>query len=82
MSRSLSSLVAISLDIATERESGVPITVHAWHLPVTESLCSRQNKAVDMSNIQKFDLREWLVPPILLPMMFGLVLAGAIILQW
>ncbi len=35
-----------------------------------------------MSNIQKFDLREWLVPPILLPMMFGLVLAGAIILQW
>jgi len=58
------------------------ITVHAWHLPVTESLRSRHNKAVDMSNIQKFVLREWLVPPILLPVMFGLVLAGAIIFQW
>jgi hypothetical protein len=81
MSRSLS-FVAISLDIAPERESGAAITVHAWHLPVTESLRSRRDKAVDMSGIQKFDLREWLVPPILLPVMFGLVLAGAIIFQW
>lgn len=81
MSHSLS-FVAFSLDIATERESGVPITVHAWHLPVTESLCSRHNKAVDMSSIQKFDLREWLVPPILLPVFFGLVVAVAVIVQW
>jgi hypothetical protein len=81
MSRSLS-FAAISLDIATERESGVPIIVRAWHLPVTESLRSRHHKAVDMSDIQKFDLREWLVAPILLPVMFGLVLAGAVIFQW
>jgi hypothetical protein len=33
------------------------ITDRAWHLPVTESLRSRHNKAVSMSNIQKFDLR-------------------------
>jgi hypothetical protein len=35
-----------------------------------------------MSNIQKFDLRAWLVPPILLPLLFGLVVAGAVIVQW
>jgi hypothetical protein len=74
--------VAISLDIAPERASAVSITVRAWHLPVTESLRSRHDKAVDMSNIQKFDLREWLVPPILLPLLFGLVIAGAVIIRW
>ena len=71
-------LVTISLDIAAERASVVRITVHAWHLPVTESLRSRHS----MSDIQKFDLREWLVPPILLPLFFGLIIAGAIIIQW
>ncbi len=35
-----------------------------------------------MSNIHKFDLRDWLVPPILLPLLFGLVVAGASIVQW
>ena len=35
-----------------------------------------------MSSIQKFDLREWLVPPILLPLLFGLVIAGAVVIQW
>jgi hypothetical protein len=58
------------------------ITDRAWHLPVTESLRSCHNKAVSMSNIQKFDLREWLVPPILLPLLFGLIIAGAVIVQW
>ena len=75
------SFVAFSLDIATERESGVPITVHAWHLPVTESLCSRHNKAVDRP-ASRIYLREWLVPPILLPVFFGLVVAVAVIVQW
>ena len=28
-----------------------------------------------MSNIQKFDLREWRAAPILLPLLFGLVMA-------
>ena len=72
----------ISLDIAAERASGAVITVHAWHLPVTESLHSRHRKAVSMSEIQKFDLREWLVPPIMVPLFFCLIIAGIIIIQW
>jgi hypothetical protein len=47
-----------------------------------ESLRFRLNAAVTMSNTQKFDLREWLVPPILLPLLFGLVIAGAVVIQW
>lgn len=35
-----------------------------------------------MPSIQKFDLREWLVPPILLPLILGLVVAGAIVIRW
>ena len=75
-------LVTISLDIAAERASGAVITVHAWHLPVTESLRSRHRRAVSMPEIQKFDLREWLVPPIMVPLFFGLIIAGIIIIQW
>jgi hypothetical protein len=37
-------LLAISLDIVTERASVVLITVHASQLPVTESLHSRHKK--------------------------------------
>jgi hypothetical protein len=58
------------------------ITVRARHPPVTESLHSRHNKAVSMSNIRKFDLRAWFVPPILMPLFFGLIVAGAVIVQW
>jgi hypothetical protein len=35
-----------------------------------------------MPDIQKFDLREWLVPPILLPLLLGLVVAGTVVVQW
>jgi hypothetical protein len=35
-----------------------------------------------MSGIQRFDLREWLVPPILVPLFLGLILAGAVIVRW
>jgi hypothetical protein len=58
------------------------ITVRARHLPVTESSRSRHNQAVSMPNIQKFDPRAWLAPPILLPLLFGLVVAGGVIVQW
>jgi hypothetical protein len=58
------------------------ITVHAWHLPVTESLRSRHRTAVSMSDIEKFDLREWLVAPVMVPLFFGLIIAGATIIQW
>lgn len=80
--RTIARSLANYLDIVTERESAALITVRARHLPVTESLRSRHNEAVSMPDIQKFDLREWLVPPILLPLLFGLVLAGAVVVQW
>jgi hypothetical protein len=35
-----------------------------------------------MSDNEKFDLRQRFVPPILLPLFFGLIIAGAIIIQW
>jgi hypothetical protein len=35
-----------------------------------------------MPDPQKFNLREWLVPPILLPIFLGLVAAGAVIVRW
>ena len=34
-----------------------------------------------MSNINKFS-REWLVPPVLLPIFFGLLIAAAVVIQW
>jgi hypothetical protein len=52
-------------------------------LPVTESVVLPPQKTGGrVSNIQKFDLREWLVPPILLPIFFGLLVAAAVIIQW
>jgi len=35
-----------------------------------------------MSNIDKFDIREWLVPPIVLPVFFALLVAAAMRIQW
>jgi hypothetical protein len=35
-----------------------------------------------MSNIDKFSIREWLVPPILLPIFLALLVAAAMFIQW
>jgi hypothetical protein len=35
-----------------------------------------------MSNAHKFNLRGWLVPPVLLPIFFALLIAAAAIIQW
>jgi hypothetical protein len=35
-----------------------------------------------MSNINQFSVREWLVPPVLLPIFFALLIAAAILIQW
>jgi hypothetical protein len=35
-----------------------------------------------MSNINKFSVREWLVPPVLLPIVFVLLVAAAMLIQW
>jgi hypothetical protein len=34
-----------------------------------------------MSDTGKFDLRGWLVPPVLLPIFLVLLIAGAVIIQ-
>ena len=35
-----------------------------------------------MSDALKFDLRDWLVPPVLMPIFFALLIAAAVIVQW
>ena len=35
-----------------------------------------------MPDTPKFDIREWLVPPVLLPILFALLIAAAVVLQW
>jgi len=72
-----------SVDFVTERASVAGITVPIWPLSVTESLeLPPQDGAVVMPDIHKFDLREWLVPPILIPLVVGLIVAGAVIMRW
>jgi hypothetical protein len=67
----------------TERASGHFIIVHFWLIPVTESFgLPPQGKAVSMSDTLKFDLRDWLVPPILVPLFLGLLIAGSVIIRW
>src|SRR5689334_4438469 len=39
----------------------------------------QQGKAVSMSYKQRSALREWLVPPILIPVFLGLVVAAAVV---
>jgi hypothetical protein len=35
-----------------------------------------------MFTIQEFKLHEWLVPPIMVPVLLGLLIAGVVIIQW
>jgi hypothetical protein len=35
-----------------------------------------------MADTQKFDLREWLVGPILVSISLGLMIAGAVMIRW
>jgi hypothetical protein len=35
-----------------------------------------------MSKLHKFELREWLVPPVLLPIFLVLVMAAAVMIRW
>jgi len=50
---------------------------------VTESIAlPPRPKAVNMSNFDKFSMRERLVPPVLLPVFFVLLVAAAVLVQW
>lgn len=35
-----------------------------------------------MSSVYKFHVREWLVPPVVLPVFFVLLIAAAALIQW
>jgi len=35
-----------------------------------------------MSDTPKFDFREWLVPPVLLPVLIVLLIAASVIMHW
>jgi hypothetical protein len=60
------------------------ITARPGLLSVTESVAlpPRPKKAVVMSDVSKFNLSEWLVPPVLMPIFFGLLIAAAVAIQW
>lgn len=53
-------------------------------LSVTESVAlpPLRKRRSNMSDINKFSVREWLVPPVLLPIFFTLLIAAAILIQW
>jgi hypothetical protein len=52
-------------------------------LSVTESFAlPPRPEAVNMSHVNKFNIREWLVPPILLPIFLVLLVAAAMLIQW
>ena len=59
------------------------ITARPRPLSVTESFAlPPRPKADDMSHVNKFSIREWLVPPILLPIFLVLLVAAATFIQW
>jgi hypothetical protein len=35
-----------------------------------------------MSDISRFNAREWLVPPVLLPIFFALLIAVTVLIRW
>jgi hypothetical protein len=35
-----------------------------------------------VSTIPKFKLHEWIIPPVMVPVFLGLMIAGAVIIQW
>jgi hypothetical protein len=72
----------IYLDIVRKRVSAPAITVQPLvSIGDREFELPPKKEAVIMS-IQKFNLREWLVPPILVPAFLGLLIAGAVIIRW
>jgi hypothetical protein len=52
-------------------------------LSVTESIVlPPRPRGGQMSNSSKFSVREWMVPPVLLPFFFVLLIAAAMLIQW
>ena len=57
------------------------ITARPRQLSVTESACAPAltSKGGHMSDIRRFNLREWLVPPVLVPLFFALAIAAVVV---
>jgi hypothetical protein len=54
-----------------------------WLLSVTESFAlPPQPKGGHMSKLPTFNFREWLVPPVLMPIFLVLLVAAAMVIQW
>jgi hypothetical protein len=59
------------------------ITARPRLLSVTESVAlPPQPKGGHMSKLPAFSLREWLVPPVLMPIFLVLLVAAAMVIQW
>jgi hypothetical protein len=59
------------------------ITARPGLLSVTESVAlPPQPKGGYMSKIPAFNFREWLVPPVLMPVFLVLLIAAAMVIQW
>jgi len=59
------------------------ITARHGLLSVTESVAlPPQPKGGHMSKLPAFSLREWLVPPVLMPIFLVLLVAAAMVIQW
>lgn len=59
------------------------ITARPGLLSVTESVVlPPQPKGGHMSKIPGFSFREWLVPPVLMPVFLVLLIAAAMVIQW
>jgi hypothetical protein len=60
------------------------ITARPRLLSVTESPCAPASteQAVRYPILKSSIFREWLVPSVLLPIFFGLMIAAAVVIQW
>ena len=75
--------IAILLAIRQKSHYILDITARPGLLSVTESVAlPPQPKGGHMSKIPKFNLREWLVPPVLMPIFLVLLVAAAMVIQW
>ena len=75
--------IAVESRYSAKDHHMLEITARPRPLSVTESIAlPPRPQAVDMSSINKFSIREWLVPPILLPIFFVLLVASAMIIRW
>jgi hypothetical protein len=59
------------------------ITARPRLLSVTESVCAPAStqKGGLMLDTHKFNFREWLVPPLLVPLFFGLLIAALVVFR-